>query len=460
MLAKLLGVVALLLTPKPRRTESVRLGLNTCEDRVVPAAFIHTTNFESQPVARVALTPGAVDILAAQVKIKSTHQSAATNSLVIDDLPQGLFRYVKSVSVSALTDTGGSYPLDTSVPLTRKGGIVILNHFPWQSTGDHDGVILQVRLNAISSNFTPLDAQVSIVGGNVRYSGVKSFGAAPAAGNGGSALSLQPTYGGPARTTYFMRDVSDAERTVTAADRAKVVSDFYDVSTHPKAKINCIRLITNNASATPYLSSATLWLVGADGSRDSLMTVKPDGYGRFIFTIYRVGRALRNGGDGVHLQITVNASPDLVGSRVVPPLGVYYSTHGYAGLKSYTAFHGYTQQPPNGNVEEVGVSAEFQHVLAAGDNVELADLYIYRLDTERLVTIDLTFTGTAPVDLDLRRRDDNGNETGPALGSFSVIGDHLYITLDLSFNGTLVLDLDGDTFGAFRFTDVHAYIAA
>jgi hypothetical protein len=246
-------------------------------------------------------------------------------------------------------------------------------------------------------------------------------------------------------------------------------------STHPKAGIACMQIRLDPG----HVAAVELWKRYPDGTLALLgyETVKPRA--RWVGIVPLVNpdydsskegagwkRRVHTGEPGglvleLHVRLRDGAGAESPFNLRFLKHTITYPGHKYLTTVSSFTYNGYVQppQPPSGSTE-IGISAEFQHVLAAGDNLELADLYIYRLDTERLVTLDLTFTGTAPVDLDLRCRDDNGNETGPALGSFSVVGNHLYITLDLSFNGTLVLDLDGDTFGAFQFTNVRGYIAA
>jgi hypothetical protein len=258
--------------------------------------------------------------------------------------------------------------------------------------------------------------------------------------------------GGPQRTIYHIVDLPDSAKTVNANSRDQTVFELYVNSSDPRAYANCMRFITKDASALPFVKIAMFYCEISLGNWHAMMTVRPDGYGRCILTVYTVGQQFRTSGL-VHLQVRVNTDPAMVGSQKVD-LSWYFSTAPYAGMKSFDVLALNSTPPVNPPTHGPLSTSGMFYAGQAGVGVRLADMNIGGGATnaafDQLSVTLGSGSWTSATNITLRKVDSNGNPVGPVLGTISSNnGTTIVITginsiIDLSsYSFALFADLSG-----------------
>ncbi len=435
-------------TPAQRKPETTRrlTGPELLEDRMNPV-----TNFTINPLPDLHLAPAQVGVPVLDFTAKGTDWRSALSNVVADDTKQGALNYVRSGTLFYESGPNIWTALDSSPTSSAAGRRIGFNGFGWIPVGDLDGAHFQIRVDTIDAAFTPVHGELTLVAANVRYGGTPTFSAAPSQG-GVNEEAVSPTNGGPQRTIYHIVDLPDSAKTVNANSRDQTVFELYVNSSDPRAYANCMRFITKDASGLPFVKTATFYREISPGNWHAMMTVRPDGYGRCIFTVYQVGQQFRTSGL-VHLQVRVNTDPAMVGSQKVD-LSWYFSTAPYAGMKSFDVLALNSTPPVNPPTHGPLSTSGMFYAGQAGVGVRLADMNIGGGATnaafDQLSATLGTGSWTSASNITLRKTDSNGNAVGPAIGTItSNNGTTIVITginsiIDLSsYSFALFADLSG-----------------
>lgn len=410
-------------TPVARRNArpSFKPCLTVLEDRTVPAL----TSFSIEALPDNHLTPGAANVAVLQFTAKGTDPRAALVSLHVDDVVEGSLTKVANATLWWESAPGVWTALDSS-PVTRThGGFIGFNNFRI-NVGDYDGERFQVRVNAISPGFQSVHIEVGIASAGLAWGGTRVYNSVPApSGTNTDEEVHAPTSRTYQRTLHNIAPLTDVS--VTANDRDKVVFDVWKFASDPRAFQRCIRLITLDGSNLSFVRTASLYLEMSPGVWNRIMTVRPDGYGRLIFTHYERGINIPLAGKGAHFQVRVDADPTMVGSMSVN-VGQYFSTAAFAGRY---VFNSYTPQVNNGggggntNPPTTGPLSTSSLFYAAqpGLNVRLADMNIGVGSANAAFNqLSVTLTSgswTSASNITLRRTDSSGNPVGPSLGTIT-----------------------------------------
>lgn len=433
-------------TPASRRrpVNYRSLGVETLESRTVPAVV----NFAIAPLPDVHLSPGQHQVPVLDVVVKGTDWRSAISSLVVDDTEQGALSHVRSGSLYYESSPGSWTHLDSSPVSTAYGGRLGFSHFGWVPVGDSDGAHLQVRVDTNDAAFAPIHGELSIAGANVRYGGTHTYSGVvnPVGDNHEEFPTL--SISGPPRGIYHIVDLPVAQRTVNANSRDQTVFELYlEQTPQSNAVTNCMRFINEGELPMPFVRTATFYRELSPGVWHAMMTVRPDAYGRLIFTVYSVGQQFQSGGRITHLQVRVNTDPAMVGSAQVN-LQWYYSTTTHRGLKSWDVLELNAPVPPVTH----GMLSTGSTFFAAspGTNVTLVDVNIGGGQASYFDRLDAhvgsgSFAGAT--NFRLYALDANDNVTGPALGTVTFLDNNnltitgIGFTINWSKKFRLIADL-------------------
>ncbi|HRH93314.1 MAG TPA: hypothetical protein PKV72_02150 [Candidatus Peribacteria bacterium] len=401
--------------PAQRKPASVRARLGTSDDwllerRDCPAV----TNFAIEPLPDNHLTPGQHGVPVLQFTAKGTDWRSALSTLVVDDAKQGILKNVRNATLSYESSPGNWTPLDSSPVSTPYGGRIGFNGFGWVPVGDLDGAHFRVSVDTIDAAFTPVHGELDIVAANVRYGGTPTYSGVTSPGDNHEEFPTA-TVGGPQRTIFHIVDLSDAQKTVNANSRDQTVFELYENASDSRAYANCMRFMTKDASALPFVRTATFYREISPGVWHAMMTVRPNAYGQLIFTVYQVHQQFRTSGM-VHLQVRVNTDPAMVGNQKID-LAWYKSTSPYAGQMSFDVLELNAPLPPvtHGMLS----TGPLFYAANPGQNTVLADINIGGNEWSYFDRLDAhvgsgTFAGAT--NFRLYALDANDNPTGPALG--------------------------------------------
>lgn len=380
-------------------------------------SLLSVTTIAMEPLADTHLTSGATNVAVLQFTAKSTDWRAGVTTLHLDDVNEGTLSRVANGTLYWESSPGTWTPLDSSPVSVANGRTLYFSGFGKVPTGDLDGARFQVRVNALPTGFTPVHAELGIIGLGMPYGGTRAF--ASVASSNGEEVHV-PTSNGYQRTLHNIVPLADTS--VTALDRDKVVFEKYVYSSDPRAYARCLRLVTKDASPLPFINTASLYVEIGPGVWDKVMTVRPNGYGQLIFTFHeKVGRIIRTSGAGAHIQVRVDANPLMTGTAQVN-VAQYLTTMPNSGrhfFASYVPGNGNNNPPTHG---QLSVNSMF-FAAQPGTAVRLADMNIgvgsANAAFDQLTVTLGTGSWTSATNITLRRLDGNGNPTGPALGSIT-----------------------------------------
>lgn len=402
-------------TPAQRKPETTRrlTGPELLEDRMNPV-----TNFTINPLPDLHLAPAQVGVPVLDFTAKGTDWRASVHSIVIDDSKQGALNYVRNGTLYLESAPNVWTPLDSSPTSSAYGRRMGFNGFGHIPVGDLDGGHFQIRVDTVSDAFAPIHGEMTLVAAGMRYGGTQTFSGAPSQ-TGVNEEFPTPTNGSVQRTIYHIVDLPDT--TVDANSRDKTVFELYVNSSDARASANCMRFITKDATPLPFVKTATFYRELSPGNWHAMMTVRPDGYGRCIFTVYQVHQQFRTSGL-VHLQVRVNTDPAMVGSQKVD-LSWYFSTAPYAGMKSFDVLALNSTPPVNPPSHGPLSTSGMFYSAQPGTNVRLADINVgggaINAAFDQLSVTLGTGSWTSASNITLRKTDSNGNPVGPVLGTIT-----------------------------------------
>ena len=437
-------------------TRFARLNLSRLEARDVPAL----TSFSIEPVPDVHLTPGAHDIVALQFVAKSTNSAAGLVNLYVDDVVEGSLSKVANATLEWESSPGAWTVVDSSPVSHGYGDYVVFNHFGKVPTGDNDGERFRVLENALTTGFNPVHAELGITSAGVAYGGTRIFSAIPAPGNVAEEVHV-PTSNGYPRTLHNIVPLGDV--TVTANDRDKVVYDVWKFSSDPRAFENCIRFRSKDGGALRFIRTASLYLEISPGVWDRVMTVRPDGYGRLIFTHYLLGRKIPTSGTGAHLQVRVDADPTMTGAMPVN-IYQYLSTMPHSGRFVFNSYTPGTNGGGGGGGQtgqQLSASGTFYPGVVGTQFIANCNVSALGSGTTTLGTMTFnvaTGSGASVSNMHLYLLDSNDVPIGNAIGgTASVTGNTITITaIGYSFTNVLHIGLLADLSAAMQIDGVTA----